>query len=178
MVALPLKKRAGKSACLTTLTIIKRFEFESQLLRSGVLAVASAGSADEVLFFVKGAPASIEKLLGRRSVPHNYRQVCWVTFLADQKHPVASDLLQLCPFDGYSCNICLMVDVSSTGILATELKAYCCFQCQLLHDSVSGYRKSWAYAAYDCDLCVKAPMIKATRLMPINMRQCYMWLPR
>ena len=76
VVTLPLKLKDQKSACVTTLTIIKRFEFESQLLRSGVLAVASAGSADEVLFFVRGAPASIEQLLGRKGVPHNFRQVC------------------------------------------------------------------------------------------------------
>ena len=76
VVALPLKSKDQKSACMTTLTIIKQFEFEAQLLRSGVLAVASAGSTDEVLFFVRGAPASIEQLLGSKSIPHDYRQVC------------------------------------------------------------------------------------------------------
>ena len=90
VVALPLKLKDQKSACVTTLTIMKRFEFESQLLRSGVLAVASAGSTDEVLFFVKGAPASIEHLLGRGSVPPSYRQVCLPRLHISSMHTVIS----------------------------------------------------------------------------------------
>ena len=46
---------------MTTLTVLKRFEFQSQLLpvRSGVLAVDSAGPSDEALLCIQGAPACI-----------------------------------------------------------------------------------------------------------------------
>ena len=38
---------------MTTLTVLKRLEFESQLLSFGVLAVDSAGPSDEALFFIR-----------------------------------------------------------------------------------------------------------------------------
>ena len=55
---------------------LKRFEFESQLLRSGVLAVDSAGPSDEAVIFIRGAPSCIEQLLGNNQVPNDYHQVC------------------------------------------------------------------------------------------------------
>ena len=79
LVSLPLRLAHQKSASMTTLTILKRFEFESQLLRSGVLAVDSAG--DEV-FFTRGAPSSIEQLIGRGNIPKDYRQVKKILLLA------------------------------------------------------------------------------------------------
>lgn len=72
LVSLPLRLAHQRSASMTTLTILKRFEFESQLSRSGVLAVDSTG--DEV-FFIRGAPSSIEQLLVRGNIPKDYRQV-------------------------------------------------------------------------------------------------------
>lgn len=76
LVSLPLKLDGERLACATTLTVLKRFEFESQLLRSGVLAVDSAGSSDETVVFVRGAPSCIEQLMGKDKVPPNYCQVC------------------------------------------------------------------------------------------------------
>lgn len=76
MVSLPLKLAGEHLACATTLTVLKRFEFESQLLRSGVLAVDSTGSSDETIVFVRGAPSCIEQVMGKDKVPPNYRQVC------------------------------------------------------------------------------------------------------
>lgn len=75
-MSLPLKLKGQRSTCMTTLTVLKRFEFESQLLRSGVLAVDSAGPCDEAFIFVRGAPACIEQIVGEDHVPSNYRQVC------------------------------------------------------------------------------------------------------
>lgn len=75
VVALPLKHANDKSATQTTLQLLKRFEFESQLLRSGVLAADSAAPEDEAVYFVRGAPAAIEDLVGRAQVPLDYRQV-------------------------------------------------------------------------------------------------------
>ena len=75
-MALPLRLEGHASACITTLQVIRRFEFESQLLRSGVLAMDSVGSADEAILFVRGAPASIEQLMGTNQVPVDYQQAC------------------------------------------------------------------------------------------------------
>ena len=61
---------------MTVLTILQRFEFEPGLLRSGVIVSDSAGPPDEMLFFVRGAPAAIEQLINRASTPQTYRQVC------------------------------------------------------------------------------------------------------
>lgn len=36
----------------------------------------SAGSPDEAIMFVRGAPASIEQLMGTNQVPIDYRQAC------------------------------------------------------------------------------------------------------
>lgn len=75
-VSLPLRLEGQPSACTTTLQVLRRSEFESQLLRSGVLAVDSAGSPIEAIMFVRGAPASIEQLIGTNQVPEGYRQAC------------------------------------------------------------------------------------------------------
>ena len=86
-MTLPLKLEGEQSARITTLEVLKRFEFESQLLRSGVLAVDSAGPADEAIIFVRGAPASIEQLMGSHQVPADYHQACSTSDLAKpQQH--------------------------------------------------------------------------------------------
>lgn len=72
---MPSKLKVKRSARMTTLTVLKRFEFESELLRSGVLAVNSAGPSDEALLFICGAPACIQQLVGEDQVPADYRQV-------------------------------------------------------------------------------------------------------
>lgn len=75
MVLQPLKLKGKKVACATTLQVLKRFEFEPQLLRSGVLAVDPAGTPDEAVVFIRGAPASIEQIVGKDRVPADYCQV-------------------------------------------------------------------------------------------------------
>ena len=79
MVLLPLKLKGKKLARATTLQVLKRLEFEPQLLRSGVLAVDPAGSPDEAVVFIRGAPASIEQMWAKDQVPADY---CQVSFIA------------------------------------------------------------------------------------------------
>lgn len=85
-MALPLKLKSQQSARMTSLKVLKRFEFESQLLRSGVLVADSAGSSDEAIFFVRGAPSCIEQLLGKDQVPADYHQVCCSHSFANRGH--------------------------------------------------------------------------------------------
>lgn len=79
LVTLPLQSAHGRHAHTATLTILKRFEFESSVMRSGVLAVEGRPSQNRApgsaLLIVKGAAASIEQLVGRDRLPHDYRKV-------------------------------------------------------------------------------------------------------
>ena len=61
---------------MTNLTILRRFEFRSQLLRSGVIARDSAESSDDACFFIRGAPDAIEAAVGASQVPDGYHKVC------------------------------------------------------------------------------------------------------
>lgn len=84
----------GRHAHTATLTILKRFEFESSLMRSGVLAVEdrpSQGRAPgSALLIVRGAAASIEGLIGRDQLPESYRKVSQMVFIHIQTHRIAS----------------------------------------------------------------------------------------
>lgn len=75
LVALPLKSPNQKSARMANIRILRRFEFRSQLLRSGVVARHSADAPDHAYFFIRGAPGAIEQLVGADKVPLDYRQV-------------------------------------------------------------------------------------------------------
>ena len=75
LVALPLKLWNQKSTRVTNLTILRRFEFRSQLLRSGVIARGSAESSDRAFFFIRGAPEAIEQVVSPSRIPADYRQV-------------------------------------------------------------------------------------------------------
>ena len=75
VVSLPLKLKGKKSYKVATLHVLKRFEFEPRLLRSGVLAVDSVGSPGQALVFVRGAPESIQQVVGRDNLPADYCQV-------------------------------------------------------------------------------------------------------
>ena len=44
---------------MTNLTILRRFEFRSQLPRSGVVARDAAVASDDALFFIRGAPGQV-----------------------------------------------------------------------------------------------------------------------
>ena len=74
-VALPLYKGFHKSARTVTLSILRRFEFESSLMRSGAVCTDSAGPPDSALLFVRGAPSMVEQLVGTGRIPADFRQV-------------------------------------------------------------------------------------------------------
>lgn len=77
VVSLPLKLKGKKSYKLATLHVLKRFEFEPQLLRSGVLAVDSVAPGQALVF--RGAPASIQQIVAKDNLPADF---CHVPFLA------------------------------------------------------------------------------------------------
>ena len=57
------------------MNVLKRFEFESRLMRSGVVAVDSQGQPGTALLFVRGAPARVEQLIKGGVLPSDYQQV-------------------------------------------------------------------------------------------------------
>ena len=75
LVSLPLKRSHHKSSHMTTLIILKRFEFTPNLLRSGVLVADSSEKVKEAVYFARGAPTSIEELVGQSRIPSNFQQV-------------------------------------------------------------------------------------------------------
>lgn len=77
-IALPLKDSAHprEPAALRTLQVLKRFDFEPTLMRSGTVArTEHTTSHSAVMLFVKGAPSGIKPLLRGDSVPDNFQQV-------------------------------------------------------------------------------------------------------
>lgn len=75
MVSLPLRPKSGQPASPTKLQVLKRFEFESRLMRSGVVAMDSSGRHAKTLLFVRGAPAQIEQLIRGGVLPPDYQKV-------------------------------------------------------------------------------------------------------
>lgn len=88
LVALPLRLPSQRSAQATTLTILKRFEYQSQMLRSGVVAVDSFSPSGVAQLFIRGAPAAIQQVLGRSKLPSNFRQVC-IAALVNSSSPTS-----------------------------------------------------------------------------------------
>lgn len=74
VVALPLRHETGKDAQITCLAVMKRFEYQPQLLRSGVLA-ADYSSPGKAHLYIRGAPSAIEQLIGPSYLPSNFDQV-------------------------------------------------------------------------------------------------------
>ena len=74
-MALPVYRGKHKSAHTTTLSILRRFEFESSLMRSGVVCTDSGGPPGSALLFVRGAPSTVEQLVGTGRIPADFRQV-------------------------------------------------------------------------------------------------------
>ncbi len=74
-MSLPLRLKSGRPASLTKLQVLKRFEFESRLMRSGVVAVDSDEDPNTALLFVKGAPTKVEQLIKGGVLPADYHQV-------------------------------------------------------------------------------------------------------
>ena len=75
LVALSLKHWNQKSARVTNLTILRRFEFRSQLLRSGVIVRDAAESSDAAFFFIRGGPGAIAQMVSPSRMPADFRQV-------------------------------------------------------------------------------------------------------
>ena len=73
-MVLASQKTSGKFG-MVVLAILRRFEFEPQLMRSGVIVNDTAGSPDEHLFFIKGAPGPVAQLIHSSRIPSNFRQV-------------------------------------------------------------------------------------------------------
>ena len=77
VIALPLRDNANprKPAALRTLQVLKRFDFEPALMRSGIMARAERSSSHgSALLYVKGAPSKIKPLLRGASVPDDFQQ--------------------------------------------------------------------------------------------------------
>lgn len=74
MVALPLNMGHKAAHEVVTLKVLRRFEFESPLMRSGVVAIDTE-EPDTGLLFVRGAPATIAQLIRGGQIPDDYRQV-------------------------------------------------------------------------------------------------------
>ena len=57
--------------------ILKRFEFEPSLMRSGVVAAEGRHGRPTAhgVLIIKGAAAVIERMVGSDKLPHNYRKV-------------------------------------------------------------------------------------------------------
>lgn len=75
LVSLPLRVEPGRPTTITKLTVLKRFEFESRMMRSGVVAMDSEGQPGTALLFVRGAPARVEQLIKGGVLPSDYHQV-------------------------------------------------------------------------------------------------------
>lgn len=76
MISLLFRDGARGLMSLTKLQVLKRFEFEERLMRSGVVA-ANVDQPDKPLLFVRGAPFTVERLAQGGVLPCNYHQVLW-----------------------------------------------------------------------------------------------------
>ncbi|DBB14077.1 TPA: hypothetical protein ACH3X3_001037 [Trebouxia sp. C0006] len=77
IVTLPLQTTRGRQNRHTTLHILKRFEFEPSLMRSGVVAVEhhKGKHATDGLLIIRGAAAVIERMIDKDVLPPEYRQL-------------------------------------------------------------------------------------------------------
>lgn len=79
LVALPLKRSTNANprqpAALVTLQVLRRFNFEPALMRSGIIAAEHEAAAGTALLFVKGAPSKLKPLLKGNTLPDDFQQV-------------------------------------------------------------------------------------------------------
>ncbi|DBA99058.1 TPA: hypothetical protein ACH3X1_014197 [Trebouxia sp. C0004] len=77
VVTLPLQTTHGRQHRQATLRILKRFEFESSLMRSGVVAVEHhrGKHVTDGTLIIRGAAAVIERMVGKDLLPPKYRQL-------------------------------------------------------------------------------------------------------
>ncbi len=72
-VTLPLASLDGRPATLRTLQVLKRFEFDPSLTRSGV--IVRDKSPNGALLFVRGAPLKVMGLEKGEALPSDFDQV-------------------------------------------------------------------------------------------------------
>ena len=73
LVALPVNCGHRGADQVVTMQVLRRFEFDPALMRSGVVAV-DCNDPDTGLVFVRGAPSVVEQLIRGGQVPEDYRQ--------------------------------------------------------------------------------------------------------
>ncbi|DBA77186.1 TPA: hypothetical protein ACH3X1_009760 [Trebouxia sp. C0004] len=73
LVVLPLNKGHRMADQVLTLQILRRFEFEAPLMRSGVVAV-DTDNPDTGLLFVRGTPSMVEHLIRGGQIPADCNQ--------------------------------------------------------------------------------------------------------
>lgn len=135
MVNLPLQATQGRRTRQATLHILKRFEFEPSLMRSGVVAVEHHHDlcAAHGFLIIKGAAAVIEHMVGSHRLPPSYRKVsnrlCWMPqlFDADGSKAGGGDTLLLAHHTvaNFGCSSmvgyrCLMTCVPAPGLSASD----------------------------------------------------------
>ena len=67
--------RLDQGSSLTKVRILKRFEFTSQAMRSGAVAVPEDAPPDTALLLLKGAPSVIKHLAKHGRVPEEFDAV-------------------------------------------------------------------------------------------------------
>lgn len=84
MVTLPLQTTHGRQHRQATMHILKRFEFEPSLMRSGVVAVERSHGklVSKGVLIIKGAAPAIEQQIGTDRLPPNYRKVTIAVMIA------------------------------------------------------------------------------------------------
>ncbi|KAA6417980.1 MAG: hypothetical protein FRX49_12062 [Trebouxia sp. A1-2] len=82
-VTLPLHNKLG-SVQTCSLQVLRRFEFDSSLLRSGVVAREHGDKKGCGLLFVRGGTSTIRRLLDKQTMPSDYSKV--VDHHASQSH--------------------------------------------------------------------------------------------
>jgi len=74
-VVLPRRPDAQSAAHMTKLSVKKVLEFDSELLRSGMVVVSSEAPDGSGLLFLRGAPDVIRSLVSPATVPPDFDQV-------------------------------------------------------------------------------------------------------
>lgn len=74
-VTLPYTARRNEATYLVKLETLKRFEFTSQTMKSGAIAVPQDESDDTAMLFIKGAPSIIQSMADAATVPANFAKV-------------------------------------------------------------------------------------------------------
>ena len=71
-VVMPHRPDANSKATTATLRLVRAFEFNSQILKSGMLVTSDVIPAGTGLLFVKGAHTAIKRLISAAALPADY----------------------------------------------------------------------------------------------------------